>query len=229
MNLELDVFENKDNHHQVVNNIFHHPSRWLICGGSGSGKTNLLNNLLLKFYRKKNGSPFFDEYYILSPNALSDFEPLKNDSALFGRLKVTMEFDVEKIMKLVHQDADKKKTKIVIYDDLASEFKNDKRAKLLNRMWFIARHFNITLIVTSQAYRMIPRSIRLNCSDICLFAFSNKKELIEIETELGSHFLSGEELIKVMTEIASKPYTFLYRNIKGEFFENFARRIEKNT
>ena len=91
------------------------------------------------------------------------------------------------------------------------------------------RHYNISNIIISQSYRLLPKYVRNNCNFISIFETGNKKEADILYEEMHNN-LSKErwmELYKYCTDI---PYGFLsinYNNAKGSrFIQNLDRVIK---
>lgn len=91
----------------------------------------------------------------------------------------------------------------------------------------LSRHVNISLILISQAYFLINKSIRLNCSCLSLFEIANKKEIDEIvnENNIG---VDKNKFVEIYNEVMKTPFNFLtinHQNKRGEklikCFESF--------
>ena len=187
--------------------------RMLICAPSGSGKTNLL------FYMITEPLLFFDQIYLYSKYLqqnkyqylLKKFEPL---SKKYGYNII--EASNGDIIPL--DDMDDGNQKLIIFDDyLCSGNKNNK--EILN--YFISsRNKNCSCIYLSQSFYKTDKTIRLNCSHLCIFDFpDNKNEQSLICREMN---ISKDAYISATNE----PYTFLYVDKPRKFkAENFTKII----
>jgi hypothetical protein len=115
---------------------------------------------------------------------------------------------------------------LLIYDDCASE-KKFWNSQQVQKLIFNSRHFKISMLITSQNYKSLPKSLRLNMSQVVLFSTSNEVEIKAIYDE-NSSSLGFKEWLKLYREITDKPFNCLvvnYQN-KKEYrlqsaFENF--------
>ena len=116
------------------------------------------------------------------------------------------------------------KVLLILDDSIQNKFLHSRQ--FINFV-LLSRHVNISLILISQAYFLINKSIRLNCSCLVLFEIANKKEIDSIfeENNIG---VNKEEFIHIYNQIMKKPFNFLtinHQNKRGEklvkCFENF--------
>ena len=191
-----DSFNDKTNNYkQLYQYMPDDTFRMLICGGSGSGKTNLLYHTLMK------PLVFYDQIHLYAKNL--EQQKYQDMMKKFNEISQSIGYDalicsndeiipVEDIMENETQ-------KIVIFDDFVCE----KNQKPLIDYFIRGRHKNCSVIYISQSFYGTPKNIRLNCSHFCIYEFpsSNKRSLIS--RELG---VDKEDYIKA----TQKPYSFLY-------------------
>ena len=187
--------------------------RMLICAPSGSGKTNLL------FYMITKPLLFFDKIYLYAKNLqqnkyqylLKKFEPL---SKKYGYNII----EASNGEIIPYDDMGDGNQKLIIFDDyLCSGNKNDEKI----RNYFISsRNKNCSCIYLSQSFYKTDKTIRLNCSHLCIFDFpDNKNEQSLICREMN---ISKDVYISATNE----PYTFLYVDKPRKFkAENFTKII----
>ena len=98
------------------------------------------------------------------------------------------------------------------------------RNSILNTLMFRGRHNNLSLIVVSQAYKMISKNIRTNFSDMIFYAVENDGELKAISEE-NSGGLSKKKFEDIFKYATAERFNFLYiaRKFKGKkkFRKNF--------
>ena len=169
--------------------------RMLICGNSGSGKTNLLYHMLMKpllFYDQSHlyAKNLEQEKY---QNMIKSFDEI---SQLVGyNVLVCSNDDIVPVENLMDNTAQK----IVIFDDYVC----DKNQKPLIDYFIRGRHKNCSVIYLSQSFYGTPKDIRLNCSHFCVYEFPSSNERNLISRELG---VNKEQYINA----TNKPYSFLY-------------------
>ena len=181
--------------------------RMLICGGSGSGKTNLLYHMLMK------PLVFYDQIHLYAKNL--EQEKYQNMIKKFDEISQSVGYDVlicnnNEIVPVENMESEAQK--IVIFDDFVCE----KNQKPLIDYFIRGRHKNCSVIYLSQSFYGTPRDTRLNCSHFCVYDFPSCNERNLISRELG---VDKEDYIKA----TKKPYSFLYvdkpkKLIKRNFF-----------
>ena len=183
--------------------------RMLICGNSGSGKTNLLLHLLLSLL-------CYDEIFLYAKNLVQEKYQILIDE--MNKISKELGFDVitisnDKIIPINNLGYDDNQ-KLVIFDDYVCE----KNQREIVDYFIQGRHKNCSVIYLSQSFYKTPRDIRLNCSDYCIYDFPSSRERNMISSELGV----DKEKYKKATR---KPFSFLYidkpmkrvkRNLTGE-------------
>ena len=148
--------------------------RMLICGNSGSGKTNLLYHMLMKPLL------YYDRIHLYAKNLEQQkykdmLQTLTDISNSVGyNVLVCSNDDIIPVEELKDEDAQK----IVIFDDFICE----KNQKPLIDYFIRGRHKNCSVIYLSQSFYKTPKDIRLNCSHFCVYDFpsSNERGLISV-------------------------------------------------
>ena len=94
-----------------------------------------------------------------------------------------------------------------------------KKSKRLDSLPSYSRHYNISIIITTQVYNALPTKLRKNASCYLIARIYNNKDLQNIEEEIGANFSD----FKTNYDKATKEkYSFLFvdnRNI--ELWRNF--------
>ena len=207
-------------------NIPQIPSLCLCIAGYNSGKTTLINSMLLQ--SRENGfygaQDLFDETIIMSNTIFSD------PTARFLRkaFTVTEGYSDGMITKLYERQksfGEKKNMPFIclIADDIIG--RNLKRNSELSFFCTRTRHSNCGLCaIFVQSFKSVDTIIRNNASDIIIFKVTNKKQLEMIEEEFGGIYEGNfMELYKIATK---EKYHFLYLRLKtGEAFRNFEEKI----
>jgi len=213
------------------------PSLTLCIGKSGSGKSNVMANMLTK---KEFMKDFFDDIYLFSPTAKSDdiVEHLKLkdnhiienlDETAITKLNKIVDDNIEKIKKQGISTVASKSKILIICDDCISE-KVFIKSNILSKLATAGRHALISTVICSQSYTKIPRVIRLQAQGMIIFPSSNDELdlLCEDLCPPGMGKKSFLELIKFATD---ERYSFLFvnhhaKNPKEKFRKNFDEIIE---
>ena len=169
--------------------------RMLICGNSGSGKTNLLYHMLMQPLL------YYDQIHLYAKNLEQQkykdmIQKLTDISDNVGYDVIV--YDNDQIVP-VDSLIDDESQKIVIFDD----FICDKNQKPLIEYFIGGRHKNCSVIYLSQSFYKTPKDICLNCSHFCVYDFPSSNERNLISRELG---VDKDKYIKSTKE----PYSFLY-------------------
>ena len=185
--------------------------RMLLCGNSGSGKTNLLYHMLIEPLL------YYVEIYLYAKNL--DQEKYQNLMKKMNEIsRNAANYDIMtvsngKIIPISDIDYEDNQ-KLVICDDYVCE-KNQRQIVV----YFIqGRHKNCSVIYLSQSFYKTPRDIRLNCSHYCIYEFPYSRERNMISSELSV----DKEKFKKATK---GPYSFFYvdkpkKKIKENFYGN---------
>ena len=202
------------------------PSLILCIAGYNSGKTTLINSMLLQ--SRENGfygaQDLFDEVIIMS-------NTIHNDPCarfLKKAFTVTDGYSDGAITELYNKQksyGEKKNAPFIALfaDDILG--KNLKRNSELSFFATRFRHANCGLLaIFTQNFKSVDTILRNNSSDIIIFKQTNKRQLEQIEEEYGGVYEgSFMEIYKIAT--AGK-YNFLYLRMKtGEAFRNFEEKI----
>jgi hypothetical protein len=200
-----------------------------ICGRTGSGKSQLLLNLMTRpeFYGKKNGKHYFQEIHVFSPTAKSDdiynFLELPDQNLHVDlnteELRTIMDSQKEDIEK---KGIDKCKRICIIYDDVQG---NPKflRSPQFRESIIANRHINASVFILGQSYKHIPRQVRLQCRYIFYFQGSNNERNVIVD-EICAPGLSRDDMAAVVDFATEGSFDFLFVNLN----EPFKRRYRKN-
>ena len=197
--MEIPNYDSNDDPNKKFKQLFSYmPSdtfRMLICGNSGSGKTNLLYHMLMKPLL------YYDEIYLYARNLEQDkYKKL---------IKKMMDLSHKLGYEIIHTSNDEiipvtemeylDNQKLVIFDDYVC----DKNQRQLIDYFIQGRHKNCSVIYLSQSFYKTPKDIRLNCSHYCVYEFPSAREANRISSELGV----DKDIYKIATK---QPFTFLY-------------------
>ena len=207
-NYDVDIKNKK--YKQLYSFLPNDTFRMLICGNSGSGKTNLLYHMLIEPLL------YCDKIYLYAKN----LEQEKYQNLMKEMNEVSeeagynvMEVSNDVIIPISHLPYGDNQ-KIIIFDDYVCE----KNQREIVDYFIQGRHKNCSVIYLSQSFYKTPRDIRLNCSHYCIYEFPSSRERNMISSEVGV----DKEKFKKATK---KSFSFLYvdkprkkvkRNFTGE-------------
>lgn len=183
------------------------PFRMLMVGSSGSGKTNVLIDLILRYL-------VYDKLYVytkhIHQSKYTILQKIIKHAEENEDLKEVGDFPIavfaDNIKNIVPlEKMDEKKDNIIIFDDFITEKKQNQMVDMFVR----GRHKNASVIYLTQSYFSTPKDIRINCSQFLLFGSANNKD---IDMILGDHCsdMDRYEFKKLYNEATSEPYSFFY-------------------
>lgn len=116
---------------------------------------------------------------------------------------------------------------LLIFDDaLALNKQLFKHNSFFQQLNTFNRHFNISIIIVSQAYKQIPRTIRVNMNSYILFEISNDKEL-RLFYEENTLSISWEKWLEYYNTCIKEPYSFMYINYQHPKGKRIMKRFEE--
>ena len=159
------VNENKIEHNKNWPYIPDHPYRILIVGGSGSGKTNVLLNLIenepdidkIYLYAK---DPYDGKYQYLS----KIHEKVGIDNHNDPRAYIEYSNDMDDVyININYYNPDKENKILMVFDDMIADMINNKKLNSIVTDLFIrGRKLNISLVFITRSYFKVPKDVRLN-------------------------------------------------------------------
>ena len=202
--------ENKSQHNLKRPHIADHPHRILIIGGSGSGKTNTLLNLI-------NNQLDIDKIYLYAKDlheAKYQFLINKRESAGLNRFnepKAFIEYsdDMQDAQKNIDEyNTDKEHKILIVFDDTIADMINNKKLNsVVTELFIRGRKLNISLVFITQSYFKVPKDVRLNSTHFFIMKIPNKRELQQIAINHSSD-ISTKDFINIYKKFADKPYSF---------------------
>ncbi|GES89910.1 hypothetical protein GLOIN_2v1765168 [Rhizophagus clarus] len=138
------------------------PFRLLVCGGSHSGKTNMVVNLMLV---GKHTEPKWQIVQTSFQIFANSQKPYRED-VTFKRITPDRIPDITKFSP--------GQSTVVVFEDLCAESK--KTQERIIPYFISGRHQNISPIYVTQKYQAVPKIIRENLSHLVMFRGSGSRE-----------------------------------------------------
>ena len=155
-----------------------HPYRILIIGGSGSGKTNTLLNLIneqndidkIYLYARDLSEPKYE--YLIKKCEDAGIKHVNNPNA-FIQCSNTMDDVYENINEY---NPIRKRKKLIVFDDMIEDIMTNKKFQSIIKELFIrCRKLNISLVFITQSDFSVPKDVRLNSTHL-IMKMNNRKE-----------------------------------------------------
>ena len=203
INLDSITNENNKKHNEKWPYIPDHPYRILIIGGSGSGKTNTLLNLIneqndidkIYLYAKDLSEPKYE--YLIKKREDVGIKHVNNSNA-FIECSSTM----DDVYENIHDYNPSRRRNILIgFSDMIAEIMTSKKFQAIIKKLFIScRKLNIFI---TQSYFFVPKDIRY-----LIMKINTKRELQNIAIN-HSVDIDYPDFMKIYRECTREPYSFL--------------------
>ncbi len=215
-------------------------SNGLLVAPSFTGKTTWLSSWILDWMRGA-----YARIYIFSPNAFTpEWDPVRK--YIEKELQVDLDdepclfetLDEEKLSEIIatqkkviaHQKRQKHHTMhaiCIVIDDLASEPKFHRNYGPISELYTRGRHFFIQSICSSQKWKLLSPTARVNAHWIVCFALRNRLDLDGLLSELTAIYPYDILLAMYEEAVHDRPYSFLFINLKAPKEKMFSVRFEE--
>jgi hypothetical protein len=217
--------------------LFNLPFRCAIVGKSElSGKTTLLANLLLLYY-KGDWEP--ENIYIVSPSARSDNKWKLIIKALeIPESNIFTSFDEAELMTLYEviqenynekvEEKEKPSHSLIVFDDVGySGDLKSKESGVISLLACNGRHYLISTICIVQKYTQLSTTFRENLTGLILFSCSDK----QLDLIIDDHMSGGtkKDFRKAFREATNPKHGIFIVNYSNDhekrFIDNFKKHI----
>ena len=185
INFDDYVNENKTEHNKNWPYIPDKPYRILILGGSGSGKTNLLLNLI-------ENQPDIDKKYLYAKDPYeAKYQYLINKRESVGinhfshpiddHFNDPIEYsnDMRDVYKYInYYNPDEENKILIVFNDMTADMIHNKKiGSIVTELKIRGGKLNISLTFITQSYFKVPKDVTLNTSHFFISKIPNKREL----------------------------------------------------
>ena len=210
INFDESTNENIIEHNLKWPYIPDHPNRILIIGGSGSGKTNALLNLI-------NNQPDIDKIYLYAKDPYkAKYQYLINKDEKVGLdhfddPKAFVEYlnNMQDVYKNIKDYNPRKKRKVlIIFDDMIADMINDKQLdSIVTELFIRGRKLNVSIAFITRSYFKVPKDVRLNSTHFFIMKIPNKRELQQTALNHSSD-IDFKDFMKIYKKYTKEPYPF---------------------
>ena len=230
--LQIKPFETskstiKHNTNQASLIIPKHPFSCILNGRSGSGKSQLMTNLMARdqFYKD-----YFDIVFLVSPTAgVMDDLCQHLDLPEKRIINILDPATITKIMKvqedLINKSGIANAPKLlIIYDDCQSDAKF-LRSKPVVQSFIAGRHYNLSVFLCSQSWTRTERVCRLQCSNVMFFP-GTESEIDLLVSEFCPPNTSKSQFRRLVKHATSENFNFLHINLKARPDQRFRKNLD---
>ena len=228
INFDNYVNENKTKHNKNWPYIPDHPYRILIIGGSGSGKTNVLLNLI-------ENQPDIDKIYLYAKDPYeAKYQYLINKREgvsidHFNDPKAFIEYSnhTHDVYKNIDEyNPDKENKVLIVFDDMIVDMIHNKKLNsIVTELFTRGRKLSISVVFITQSYFKVPKDVGLNTSHFFIAKIPNKRDLQHIAINHSSD-ISTKDFANICRKCTAEPYSFLV--IDTTLASNDPLRFRKN-
>ena len=203
--------ENRTEHNKNWPYIPDHPYKILIIGGSGSGKTNTLLDLI------ENQVDIDKIYFYAKDPCESKYQYLINKIQSVGinhfrDPKAFIEYsnDMHDFYKNIDDcNSDNENKIFIVFDDMIADMiHNRKLNSVVTELFIRSRKLNISLVFITQSYFKVPKDVRLNTTHFFIMKIPNKRELQQIAINHSSD-INTKDFANIYRKCTAEPYSFL--------------------
>ncbi len=209
--------------------------RIVLCGPAGSGKTQLLYNILfnkdfmLDLWKKTKGS--INAFIPTQDTCLELAEMAKKSKFKPTNFKIHNQWK-EDVCKKSYDECNEEHPNLFIFDDVSflSNFSRPQTRNVVDEILCAGRHKNVSAIVLSQKYTHLNENLRANnCTCLILFNGLINKELERIYIENFSSIMEQKQFENLIKKYLNKRYSFLVFDKKNSIvYDNEFNEINFN-
>ena len=223
------------------------PTSFILAAPTASGKTMIILNLLLRYYKD-----MFARIWFFSPSIKLDpqYAPIRKylermsdqdkEPLMFEDLDQQALGRILDDQRRICEECRKRKEPIpqccVLLDDLADrgEIFQKRQGAASGGSWLVTlatrgRHFGVTWIVSSQKLNLISTVVRSNARSMCVWRLRNHKEVETLCEELSGVY-DKDTLLEMYRAATAEPYSFLFIRLDAKtrqemFYLRFEQRL----
>ena len=223
------------------------PTSFLLAAPTASGKSQIILNLLLRYYKDQ-----FARVWVFSPSIRLDpsYAPLRKylekmsdhqkEPLYFEDLDQTALGKLLNDQRLIVESCRKRKVKppqvCVVVDDMADrgDILQKRSGGQSNGSWLVTlatrgRHMNVTWIISSQCLNLVGPVVRKNVRCMCVWRLRNYKEIDALCEELSGIY-DKKTILEVYRHATEEAYSFLFVRLDAKtrddmFFLRFEKKL----
>ena len=203
------------------------PFQSVIIGKSNSGKSLLIGNMI-KHYRDKG---LFKKGYVFcftnSHSGMLSKLGVKLFHSLTGVTEDGDEIDIiDSIIDSQETIGRKAPQVLLIFDDFITSSELNRRRGVFTRLFSMARHYNISVMLTSQQLTLVPASLRRLAHNTILFKITNTKEYENAVYEM-QRGMTDKQAKRLFDYATKDKYSFLHvDNEKDKYYLRLEKEID---
>jgi hypothetical protein len=162
------VIDEKLTKYPAIKQCFSTSNTTLICGGTGSGKTTWLLQMMKTVFRKV----YHQIILIIPENSMASIDPKDNIFLKLNPEDIYHTYDEETLAEIygkIEENASEGYFTLLLVDDMGDKLKSKPEAKILQSMFLKNRHLRLSVFMLAQNFYQIPKAIREISNNAILF------------------------------------------------------------
>ena len=209
--MECDhVIDPKLEKYEAVKACFSKSFTCLVSGGTGSGKTTWVVQMVKSVFKKC----FHDIFLIIPENSLNSISEADNVFRKYlDEEHIFHEYTPEVLQNIydrIEANAGEGYTSLLIIDDFGADLKSKPTELILNRLCLKNRHLRCSTIILAQNYFMLGKKIREIVNNVVLFN-TNKSQNRKFFDE---QFDFGDKQFKELMSLLKTTHDYFIINLK---------------
>lgn len=214
-----------------------HSSSVIFNGRSGSGKSNLLINLLSRpeFYGrtkpKDEKSQYFDIIFLFSPTADGGDDLVRflkiPEKRIFTHPDTKVLDNILKTQKdfIAEKGLDKSPKILIIFEDIQSNNGRIMNSPSFLKCFIQARHLNVSTWLLGQSWTRTPRACRLQANNIFFFPSSGSEVELLVKEFCPPH-TDKKQFQKLVEHATKEQYNFLHIQMRQPPEKRFRKNLD---
>lgn len=191
-----DIIDPKLEEFPAIKQCFGTSNTTLLSGGTGSGKTTWLIQMLKSIWKKC----YHDIFLIMPENSMNSISDKDNVFKKYldpENIYHTYDVDtLKEIYEKVEENASQGYYTLLLIDDYGNQLKNKMEAKILQSMFLKNRHLRLSVFVLCQSWYQAPKIIREICNNAVLFNTSKSQNCKFFDEVMNIKKNEFDELMK---------------------------------
>lgn len=184
------------------------PFRCILLGTTGSGKTNILRNLLMKDFLDYDTLTVYAKE-LESDEYLDLMDLVEAAEEEHGQAMSYFTDSLDKFVPL--EEYCKDNQNIIVFDDFAAEPGTQQQCVI--ECFIRGRHHNISTFYLTQALHAVPKKARLQASMVIIFKGANDDDKRELWKDYCSN-LKWDEFDHIYHECTDEDHGFMVIDVK---------------
>lgn len=219
-----DVIDAKLEKYPAIKTCFSTSSTTVISGGTGSGKTTFVLQLLKKIFKK-----CFHQVILMMPeNSYRSISPADNVFEKYiDKENIYHEYNPEVLAEItdkIEEASAENCYTLLIIDDFGAVLKNKQEAKQLQSLFLKNRHLRLSVFILTQNFYQMPKIVREIANNAIIFNTNKSQNEKFYEEMFNGKKHEFNELVKMMPSthdylLASLKHKKLFFNWNEIIFE----------